>query len=148
MAKAGLAAFAADTEEWLELSIEEAHRRIYPYLEPLIGQEVGGRRIQVYETAAGTVGALLGQNYKTSKSAPAGEAPSEVMGLSLLPADKLHGYRKLDRRGKVLRLVEDQLPETSMSTFCAGSNPHCREACPTCGSTCSPISPGSSCWVT
>lgn len=130
LTKAGLADFVErDTEEWLGLSLEDAHARLLPYLEPLLGQESGGHDVVAYETPLGTVDAILGQNYKTGKSAPPGERPSLVMGLSLLPADKLHHYRQLDPRGRVRRLVEDQLPDTAMSTFCAGSNAHCREAC-------------------
>lgn len=113
----------------MRMTLEEAHARLIGFLEPLVGMTVGGRKIAAYETPRGMADALLGQNYKTAKQAPPGESPSEVQGLALLPADKLHHYRELDQKGEVRELVERELGDLRMRTLCAGSNADCRAAC-------------------
>lgn len=126
------------------ISLDEAHRVLFPYFALL--QRKRGRAIQAYQTPLGMAEAFLGQNYKTAKETPGD--PSLVMGLTLLPADRLTTkYPELDPSGDVFVAVNKLLrtdkarsiaavherltpqKQRQQWTLCAGSNDQCKNSC-------------------
>jgi len=135
-----------DFDEVSRIPLDEAHRALLGYFELL--QRERGKPIKSYLTPEGMALRFLGQNYKTAKETP--EDPSLVMGLTLLPADRLTTqYRKLDTNkgsdvliavNRLLRSdrarsdapAHQQLPPRKRRqqwTLCSGSTDECRNSC-------------------
>lgn len=143
--RAGLAQLDFDRVE--RMPLEHAHKELLPYFHLL---KKGGESVKAYKTPEGMAHRFLGQNYKTAKTTP--EDPSLVMGLTLLPADRLTVKylddldKSRDSRVNALvrtllrsddRLVSIARPHRSLSTekrraqwtMCAGSTDECRNSC-------------------
>lgn len=120
-----------ELEQVLSISLEDAYAELLPYYKPLKdAARAEGRTIVTYDTPNGMVNAFLGQNYKTAKQHP--EAPSDVMGLTLFPADKVREYLDFDSSSPVSKLIKKSLPQLDRQGFtslCVGSNRLCRESC-------------------
>ena len=135
-----------DFDNVMRISPDEAHRVLLGYFELLHRDK--GKPIKAYLTPEGMALRFLGQNYKTAKETP--EDPSLVMGLTLLPADRLTTqYRKLDtNKGSdvlvaVNRLLRSDLARSDVPThqqltprkrrqqwtLCSGSTDECRNSC-------------------
>lgn len=133
-----------DFDEVMNISLDDAHRALYPYFALLHRK---GKVIKAYQSVEGMVEQFLGQNDKTAKTIPG--HPSMVMGLTLMPSDRLTAtYDELDPKGEIHVAVNKLLrrPDKFVSiaavheglsqekrrkqwTMCAGSNNECRNSC-------------------
>lgn len=132
-------------DDVMKIDVKDAHRVLLPYFQML---KRGDQVIKSYLTPEGMAQRFLGQNYKTSKETP--EDPSLVMGLTLLPADRLTTqYRKLDpyKNSEVLIAVNRLLrtdgarsiaavhehftprKKRQQWTLCSGSTVECKNSC-------------------
>lgn len=133
----------------LNTSLSDAHRALSPYFQAL--HRAGSKdEIKAYQSPEGMAERFLGQNYKTAKTTP--EDPSLVMGLTLLPADRLtvKYLSELDdsRHSQVHVLVRDLLRRKDAAvsevpsqrdwsprkrraqwTMCDGSTDECKNSC-------------------
>lgn len=133
----------------LNIDLSDAHRALLPYFQAL-RRSGSAVEIKAYQSPEGMAARFLGQNYKTAKTTP--EDPSLVMGLTLLPADRLtvKYLSELDtnRHSQVNVLVRDLLRKKeaivsnvasqrdwsprkrrSQWTMCDGSTDECKNSC-------------------
>jgi len=116
-----------DLDEVLSIDLEDAYHELMQYYGAL---EKHGHAVERYKTLTGMSQNLLGQNYKTAKEHP--EEPSDVMGLSFLPADKILKYSELDPGSDVDKLISKFMKKRELGTLrtlCTGSNQFCRDSC-------------------
>lgn len=104
------------------MSLEDAHRRLFPFFKGLVAPRAGAIAERSYDTPAKMSSSILGQNYKTAKDHP--EEPSKVLGLSLVP------HSLISKRRSELGVNGPRFGDYGqVQTLCFGSNEACQRTC-------------------
>jgi hypothetical protein len=140
-----------DFDRVIRIDLEDAWKALLPYF-TLLRRKGSEAEIKSYKTPEGMAARFLGQNYKTGKGSPPGEDPGSVMGLSMLPADRLTvkylSDLDPDRNSLVHVAVKDLLRKSDRAvstadaherlppqkrraqwTMCDGSTDECKNSC-------------------
>lgn len=116
-----------------EMKLEDAKETLKPYFNWLRARK-SGSPVKVYNTVSGMTKAWIGQNYKTSKTAPEARLaePTKVMGLTLTPHELV--YQLAHMPGKYTERFTDKLKALLPArpagfTFCKGASEQCKQSC-------------------